>query len=60
MLSKLLRLVLIPPLLIMVTALVIMGLTKFDLLMAVIPKIIVAIIIIGVPVLIVKRVIFSK
>jgi len=60
MLSKLLKLVLIPPLLIMVTALVIIGLMKFDLLIAIIPKLIVAIIIMGVPVLIAKRVIFPK
>ena len=60
MLTKLLKLALIPPLLVMVTALVIIGLMNFDLLMAIMPKLIVAFIIIGVPVLIVKRLVFPK
>ena len=60
MLSKLFKLILIPPLLIMVTALVIIGLAKFDLLTAIIPKVIVVVIIVSVPVFIVKTVLFSK
>ena len=60
MLSRLLRIMLIPPLLIIVTALVIIGLIDFDLLVTIIPKLIVAIIIVGVPILIVKRMLFPK
>ena len=60
MLSRLMRLVLIPPLVIAVTALVIIGLVNFDLLMAIVPKLIVAIIVIGVPVLIIKMMFFPK
>ncbi len=60
MLSRLLRVFLIPPLLIAVTALVIVGLKDFNLLSVIIPKLIVAIVIIGIPILIVKRVFFPK
>ena len=60
MLSRLVRLILIPPLLIAVTALVIIGLIDFDLLVTIIPGLIVAIVIIGVPVLIIKRLVFPK
>ncbi|MCD6230826.1 MAG: hypothetical protein J7J88_03040 [Dehalococcoidia bacterium] len=54
------RLVLIPPLVIAVTALVIIGLVNFDLLMAIVPKLIVAIIAVGVPMLVVKMMFFPK
>jgi len=60
MLSRLLRVFLIPPLLIAVTALVIIGLKDFHLLSAIIPKLIVAIVIIGIPILIVKRLFLPK
>jgi hypothetical protein len=60
MLSRLLRLILLPPLLIAVTALVIIGLIDFDLLVRIIPKLIVAIIIVGVPILIMKSLLFPK
>jgi len=60
MLSRLLRIILIPPLLIAVTALVIIGLIDFDLLVTIMPKLIGAILIIGIPVLIVKRLLFPK
>jgi len=60
MLSRLVRLILIPPLLIAVTALVIIGLIDFDLLVTIIPGLIVAIVIIGVPVLIIKRLVFPE
>lgn len=49
MLSRLLRVVLIPPLLIGVTVLVIIGLKDLDLLVAMIRKLIVAVLIIGIP-----------
>lgn len=58
--SRLVRLILIPPLLIAVTALVIIGLIDLDLLVTIIPRLIVAIVIIGVPVLIIKRLVFPK
>jgi nitrate reductase gamma subunit len=60
MLSRLLRIVLIPPLLIAVTVLVIIGLKDFNLLVAIVGKLIVATVIIGIPVLIMRRIIFPK
>ena len=60
MLSRLLRAALIPPLLIAATVLLIIGLTDFDLLVAIIPRLIVAVVIIGLPVLVVKRIIFPE
>ena len=60
MLRRLSRLILIPPLLIAVTALVVIGLVNFDLLVAITVKAIVVIVIIGIPVLILKRLLFSK
>jgi len=60
MLSRLLRAALIPPLLIAATVLLIIGLTDFDLLLIIIPRLIVATVIIGLPVLIVKRIIFPE
>jgi len=55
MLNRLLRLLLVPPLLVGVTALVIIGLKDLDLLAAIIPKLIVPIVLIGIPMLIVRR-----
>ena len=60
MLNRLLRLILIPPLLIAVTALVVIGLIDFNLLVRIIPKLIVVIIIVGVPILIIKRLVFPN
>ena len=60
MLSRLLRLVLIPPLLIAVTVLVIIGLKDLDLLVAIIPKLVVAVVLVGITIFIVKRLFFSK
>ena len=60
MLSRLLRLVLIPPLLIAVTVLVIIGLKDLDLLAAIIPKLVVAVVLVGITIFIVKRLFFSK
>ena len=60
MLSRLLRLILIPPLLIAVTALVVIGLIDFNLLVRIIPKLIVVIIIVGVPILIIKMLVFPN
>jgi hypothetical protein len=58
MLSRLLRLVLIPPLLLGMTALVIIGLKDLDLLAAIIPKLIVAVVLISIPILILRRLLF--
>ena len=60
MLSRLLKLVLIPPLLIGVTVLVIIGLKDLDLLVAIIPKLIVAVVLIGIPIFIVRRLFFRE
>ena len=60
MLSRLLRLVLIPPLLIAVTVLVIIGLKDLDLLVEIIPKLVVAVVLVGITIFIVKRLFFSK
>ena len=58
--SRLVRLILIPPLLIAVTALVVIGLKDFDLMVTITAKVIVVIVIVGIPVFIVKRLIFPK
>ena len=58
--SRLARLILIPPLLIAVTALVVIGLKDFDLLVTITAKVIAVIVIVGIPVLIVKRLLFPK
>ena len=55
MLSRVLKVVLSPLLLVIVTALVFIGLANSNLLFVVISKLIVAIVIIGIPILIVKR-----
>ena len=60
MLSRLARLILIPPLLIAVTALVVTGLKDFELLVIITTRVIAIIVIIGIPVLIVKRLFFPK
>lgn len=60
MLRKLLMAILIPPLLIAVTVLIIIGLKDFDLLVAVVSRLIVVIVIIGIPVIIVKMVVFPN
>jgi len=60
MLSRLSRLILIPPFLIAVTAMVFIGLNNFDLLVTITAKVIAVIVIAGIPVLIVKRLFFPK
>ena len=60
MLIRLLRLVLIPPLFLGVTVLVIVGLKDLDLLVVIIPKLIVAVVFIGITMFIVRRLFFSK
>ena len=59
MLRRLLMVILLPPLLIGVTVLVIIGLTNPDLLAAIISKLIVAVVLIGIPIFIVRRLFFS-
>ena len=56
---RLLMVILLPPLLIGVTVLVIIGLTNPDLLAAIISKLIVAVVLIGIPIFIVRRLFFS-
>lgn len=60
MFNRLLRVILIPPLLIAVTALVIVGLKDPDLLATVTARGIAVIVIVGIPVLIVKTLLFHK
>jgi len=60
MLSRLIRVILIPPLLIAVTVLVILGLINFDLLVTITVKVIAVIVIAGIPMLILKRLLFPK
>ena len=60
MLSRLIWVTLIPPLLIAVTVLVIVGLIDFDLLVTITVRVIAVIVIIGIPVLILKRLLFLK
>jgi len=60
MLSRLIWVTLIPPLLMAVTVLVIVGLMNFDLLIIIIVKVIAVIVIAGIPVLILKRLLFPK
>ena len=60
MLIRLLRLVLIPPLFLGVTVLVIVGLKDLDLLVVIIPKLIVAVVLIGITMFIVRRLFFLK
>ena len=58
--KRLLRVMLIPPLLIAVTALVVVCLKNPDLLGTVIARVIVVIIIVGIPLLMVKTLLFPK
>ena len=60
MLSRLIWVILIPPLLIAVTVLVIVGLINFNLLVTITVKVIAVIVITGIPVLILKRLLFLK
>jgi len=60
MLRKLLLAILIPPLLIAVLVLVVIGLRDFDLLLTIVSKLIVLAVIIGIPVIILKMIIFPK
>lgn len=60
MLSRLLKGILILPLSIAVTVLIIIGLIDFDLLVTITPKLIAAIVIVGMFVLIVRRLFFPR
>ena len=60
MLSRLIWVTLVPLLLIAVTVLVIVGLINFDLLVIITVKVIALIVIVGIPVLILKRLLFPK
>ena len=60
MLSRLLMVILLPPLLIAVAVLIMIGLKDFSLLVAIIAKLLVVTVIIGIPVIIVKMIIFPK
>jgi hypothetical protein len=59
-LSRLIWVTLVPPILIAVTVLVILGLINFDLLVAITARVIAVIVIVGIPVLILKRLLFPK
>jgi len=58
MLRKLLLVILIPPLVIGVTALVLIGLMDFDLLVSITTTIIVVAVVIGIPAMVVRMIIF--
>ena len=58
--TRLLMAILIPPLFIAITVLVVIGLKGFDLLVAIVSRLIVIAVIIGVPVMILKMVILPK
>ena len=60
MLNRLLRIMLIPPLSIAVTVMNIIGLTDFDFLVTITVKVIAAIVILGIPVIVMKMLLFSK
>ena len=60
MLRRLLIAILIPPLLIAITILIVIGLKDFDLLLAIVSKLIVVAVIIGIPVMILKMIIIPK
>ena len=57
---RLLTAILIPPLLIAITALVVIGLKDFDLLVKIVSRIIVVAVIVGIPVMILKMIILPK
>ena len=57
---RLLLAIFVPPLLVAVTVLVVIGLRDFDLLVAIVSKLIVVAVIIGIPVMILKMIIFPK
>lgn len=59
-LGRLIWVTLVPPLVIAVTVLVIVGLIDFDLLVTITVKVIAVIVITGIPVLILKRLLFPK
>jgi len=59
-LRKLLMAILVPPLLIAVAVLVAIGLRDFDLLVAMASRLIVLTVIIGIPVMILKMIVFPK
>ncbi len=58
MLRRLLLAILVPPLLIGVTLLVVIGLRDFDLLVAITGKVILVIVIIGIPLMILRMIVF--
>lgn len=60
MLRKLLMVILIPPLLIAIAVLVVIGLRDFDSLVAIVSKLIVVAVVIGIPVIILKMIILPK
>ena len=57
---RLLMAILLPPLLIAIAVLVLIGLKDFDLLVAIVSRLIVVAVIIGIPVMILKMVILPK
>ena len=57
---RLLMAILIPPLLIAIAVLVLIGLADFDLLVAIVSKLIVVAVIIGIPMMILKIIIIPK
>jgi hypothetical protein len=59
-LSRLIWVTLVPPILIAVTVLVILGLIDFDLLVIITARVISVIVIVGIPLLILKRLLFPK
>jgi len=60
MLRRLLLAILIPPLIIAVLVLVVIGLRDFDLLVAIVSRLIVLTVIVGIPIIILKMIIFPK
>jgi uncharacterized protein YqhQ len=59
-LRKLLAAILIPPMLIAVTVLVVIGLKNFDLLVTIVSRLIVVTVVIGIPMMILKMIIIPK
>jgi uncharacterized protein YqhQ len=59
-LRRLLRAVLLPLLFIAITVLVVIGLKDFDLLVAIVSRLVVVTVIIGIPVIILKTLLFSR
>jgi hypothetical protein len=59
-LRKLLLAILLPPLLIVITVLVVIGLKDFDLLVGIVSKLTVVIVVIGIPVMILKMIVLPK